>query len=115
MLTWNDIEKFIKKPNSIKESQFLECKKATNDLPRDFWKSFSAFSNTEGGFILLGISEDKENNQVFKITGVKNPQKIVDDLFSQIRSEKINVNNLDNEDIKFNTGIYLEKILLLFM
>ena len=109
MLTWNDIEKFIKKPNSIKESQFLECKKATNDLPRDFWKSFSAFSNTEGGFILLGISEDKENNQVFKITGVKNPQKIVDDLFSQIRSEKINVNNLDNEDIKFNTGIYLEK------
>ncbi|MBR0572761.1 MULTISPECIES: AlbA family DNA-binding domain-containing protein [Pasteurellaceae] len=58
MLNWKDIESFLASSTVIKERVFLECKKATNNLPKDFWKSFSAFSNTQGGFILLGVSEN---------------------------------------------------------
>ncbi len=107
MLTWADIESFLNSPNLIKEKLFLECKKASNSLPKDFWRSFSAFSNTQGGFILLGVSED---NGTFKITGVNNPQKIVDDLFSQARgNQKISYHYLDNSSVKYNTGIFNKK------
>ncbi|MFA9499931.1 helix-turn-helix domain-containing protein [Mannheimia sp. E30BD] len=53
MLTWDNIKQFLSNPTLIKEKTYLECKAAANSLPKDFWKSFSAFSNTQGGFILL--------------------------------------------------------------
>lgn len=98
MLNWEDIEDFLNNPTQIKEKQYLECKKAKNSLPKDFWKSFSAFSNTEGGFILLGISEE---NKHFIITGVEEPSKMVDEIYSQARGQqKISYHYLDNESIR---------------
>ncbi len=45
----------------------FECKKAHKDVPRDAYSTVSAFANTEGGWLLFGISE-KEGN--LNITGV---------------------------------------------
>ena len=75
MLNWDDIKDFLADPKKIQEKVDLECKAAANSLPKDFWKSFSAFSNTQGGFILLGISEKKDGE--FCITGVSDARKIV--------------------------------------
>ena len=47
MLNWNDIKDFLDNPKKIQEKNHLECKAAANSLPKDFWKSFSAFSNTQ--------------------------------------------------------------------
>lgn len=47
MLNWNDIKDFLADPKKIQEKNHLECKAAANSLPKDFWKSFSAFSNTQ--------------------------------------------------------------------
>lgn len=35
----------------------LECKKAQNSVPNSLWDSYSAFANTYGGTILLGVAE----------------------------------------------------------
>ena len=54
---------------SLKESSQVEYKKAKNDFPKDAWKSYSAFANTTGGYLILGISE--------VLTGVKDAEKIM--------------------------------------
>ena len=108
MLNWNDIKQFLANPMLIqKEKAYLECKAAANSLPKDFWKSFSAFSNTQGGFILLGVSE---KDDTFQITGVKDVRKVVDDLFSQARGgQKISYHVLNNDNVIHDDGIFLEK------
>lgn len=51
----------------------LECKKAQRSVPNSLWDTYSAFANTYGGTILLGVYEDMtETDPVkrFEITGV---------------------------------------------
>lgn len=45
---------------SLVESVELECKLAQGrdgkgELPKDFWLTYSAFANTQGGVVLLGV------------------------------------------------------------
>jgi ATP-dependent DNA helicase RecG len=51
----------------LRESVDLECKLALGQdkqgkLPKDFWPSYSALANTDGGLILLGIEEKKASS-----------------------------------------------------
>ena len=81
----------------------LECKKAQNNLPNSIWETYSAFANTYGGTILLGVYEDtaeKDWTKRFTITGVEDADKIRKDLWNTINSrEKVNINLLRDEDV----------------
>lgn len=66
------------------EGQQVEFKEASFELPDDLWETYSAFANTEGGEIILGISEDRESHQ-FSITGVLDPQKLIDSFWNTVR------------------------------
>ena len=40
----------------------IECKKAEGNIPKSVYESYSAFANTKGGYIILGILEDKSKS-----------------------------------------------------
>ena len=95
----NDIHQLLMQGERI----CLECKKAATSVPDSLWSSYSAFANTCGGFILLGIQEntkEKDMNKRFTIIGVENSDKIVKDLWNQVNNpQKISVNLLSDEDV----------------
>ena len=82
----------------------LECKKATKRVPNSLWDTYSAFANTYGGTILLGVVEhmDEQNNtKRFEIVGVEDADKIRKDLWNIVNSkQKVNVNLLHDDDIQ---------------
>ena len=44
----------------------LECKKAQRSVPNSLWDTYSAFANTYGGTILLGVYENMTENDPAK-------------------------------------------------
>lgn len=82
----------------------LECKKAQNNVPNSLWETYSAFANTYGGIILLGVFEDmaqKECAKRFVITGVEDADKVCKDLWNTVNNhEKVNVNLLHDGDVQ---------------
>ena len=65
----------------------FEVKEAKTDLPKSIWETVSAFSNSSGGWIILGI---RQNGKAFQIKGVDNAEKLEQDFISTLRSQKFN-------------------------
>lgn len=61
----------------------VEAKASSIALPKSVKETLSAFSNTAGGTIILGVAEAAG----FEMTGVENPAKISDDLASACANE----------------------------
>ena len=71
------------------ETSRVECKLAAKAIPDSFWESYSAFANTDGGIVLLGI---KEENRRFSIEGVSDAKKIVADFWNTVNGSKVSAN-----------------------
>ena len=97
-------EKTIRETLLKGERVTLECKKAQSNVPVDAWKPYSAFANTYGGLILLGIYEDlkeKDINKRFTITGVDDAAKIRKVFWNIVNNPvKVNVNLLKDEEVE---------------
>jgi ATP-dependent DNA helicase RecG len=61
------------------EDQDLEFKGAQGGLPRSIWETVSAFANTAGGTIVLGI---EEQNETFEVIGIKKIQTLIKDFWA---------------------------------
>lgn len=81
---------------SIKESKNIELKTASK-LPKSFWETYSSFCNTNGGYIILGVEENKNSN---KIVGIENPDKLIKDLWNNLSNKsKTNYYNINYIDV----------------
>lgn len=74
---------------ALKESVDVECKLAggrdgRGKLPRDFWETYSAFANTYGGDVFLGIGE--RSDQQFQLVGIEDPGKVLDELWTGVNN-----------------------------
>ena len=56
------------------ESQDIEFKAAEGGLPRSLWETVSAFANTDGGTLVLGVAE---RDGVFAVEGVRKPETLL--------------------------------------
>lgn len=84
------------------ENVDIECKKAENSVPKSVYESYSAFANTKGGYIILGVKEDKTRavpEERFTIQGIENPEKQREDFWNTINGNKVNVNLLKDDDV----------------
>ena len=82
---------------ALKENSEVEFKKAagkdgTGAVPNDFWPTYSAFANNNGGDIFLGVEEKQDKSLV--MSGLSNVDKVKKELFDLLNNKNKASENL---------------------
>ncbi len=91
-------------PEALREDVDLEAKRAggrdgRGGLPQSVFASYSAFANTEGGVILLGVEEHEDGS--LAVSGIERADQVVEDLWSQLNNpQKVSANLLGNASVR---------------
>ncbi len=85
-----------------RENNRIEAKKALGGLPHSLWETYSAFANTLGGIILLGVEESKDKS--LHAIDLPAPEKLVQEFWDLVNDpRKASVNILSNKDVTIET------------
>ncbi len=77
MIDFQNIEKY-------RENNRIEAKRALGGLPNSIWETYSAFANTLGGIILLGVEEHADKS--LHPFGLPDPEMLIQDFWEIIRN-----------------------------
>ena len=87
----------------LAESFDLECKSAQGrdgrgEVPDDFWKSYGAMANADGGLIFLGVQEKPRGR--FMVVGLNDVERIRKALWDNLHNRRqVSCNLLGEQDI----------------
>ena len=83
----------------FREGYQIEAKAAQGGLPDTLWDSYSAFANTEGGCILLGVKE-RDDHSLY-VVGLKDAEKMKKDFWNMVNNrQKISVNLMTERRVR---------------
>ncbi|MEK0189720.1 ATP-binding protein, partial [Microcoleus anatoxicus] len=92
-----DLETLLDRIN-LGEDQDIEFKSADGGFPKEVWKTVSAFANTDGGYIVLGVTENRNR---FEISGVRNPHVLIKEFWNNHNNpQKLSFSICDNSDVQ---------------
>lgn len=78
---------------TYKENSRLEVKSARGGLPNSLWESYSAFANSDGGVIVLGVNEKEHGRLV--VEGLADVHKTMKDFWNMVNNrQKVSCNIL---------------------
>ncbi len=79
---------------TYKENSLLEVKSARGGLPNSLWESYSAFANSEGGIIVLGVKENAKDGSLY-VEGLDDVHKLMKDFWNMVNNrQKVSCNIL---------------------
>lgn len=94
MIDFKNIEKYH-------ENNRIEAKKAMGGLPLSIWETYSAFANSYGGVILLGVEEDKDKS--LHPVNLPDPEEMISEFWSIINDpHMVSVNILSARNINIH-------------
>lgn len=92
MIDFCEVEKY-------RENNRIEAKKALGGLPHSIWETYSAFANTLGGVILLGVEEGRD--KTLHAIDLPDPEMLIEDFWAIIGDgKKVSENILTYRDVK---------------
>ena len=92
MIDFSKLEKY-------RENNRIEAKRAMGGLPYSIWETYSAFANTMGGVILLGVEERKD--KTFHALDLPDPKKLIEKFWRQLNNpRRVSVNILTKNNVK---------------
>ena len=95
-----DLQYFIEDLIERQEADDLEFKSALGGFPGSFWDTYSAFANTDGGTIILGVVE-KHGQFYLDGLGDEQVEKYRKDFWNNVNNRStISCNLLKTEDVK---------------
>ena len=84
--------------NQYRENGRIEAKKATGGLPHSIWETYSAFANTLGGYILLGVIEKEDKS--LEAVDLPDPQALIREFNEMVNNpKKVSTNILSAGDV----------------
>ncbi len=91
----------LKNLQSYHENNRIEAKKALGGLPRSIWETYSAFANTLGGVILLGVEEHSDKS--LHPVNLPDPEGMVRDFWNVVNnSTKVSANILTDKNVQIH-------------
>lgn len=87
--------------DGFREGNRLEAKEALGGLPKSIWETYSAFANTSGGLILLGVKELGDHSLL--AAGVPDAEHLVKLFWDGVNNpSNVSCNILVNSDVKID-------------
>ena len=95
MIDLNHLEQYT-------ENNRIEAKKALGGLPHSIWETYSAFANTMGGLLLLGVEEHKDKS--LHPVDLPDPERLRHEFWTMVNDPRVaSVNILSPADVSIET------------
>lgn len=95
----NDFNEYLDSLLIKNECDDLEFKSAAGGFPGSFWDTYSAFANSEGGTIVLGVQEKKGKFHIDNLTE-EQVEKYRKDFWNNVNNRQtVSINLMQKEDV----------------